>query len=333
MEQIRFATIGTNFIVKKFLEAAQLCDKFKLQAVYSREKETAERFLGSNSHIRVYESLEELGEAIDIDAVYIASPTCYHAKQAIMMMSKGKHVLCEKPIASNTAEWEQMKKAADENQVIIMEAMRPLFTPGYTKIKTYRNELGSIRKVNLNYCQYSSRYDRFKDGIVENAFKKELSNGALMDIGVYGVEVLMGLFGKPKSICAHGYIIPGSIDGYGSIVASYEEMQAIIQYSKITDSMSLCEIQGENGTLYFSELGAPRNISIAYRNGTSLDIEDSNDQLDMIYEIQYFLDCVLGNNSVDDFNEISYMAMELMDQARRQIGISFPADGHIIGVS
>lgn len=68
--------------------------------------------------------LEELAEADDVDAVYIASPNSLHCGQAIQMMRHGKHVLCEKAAASNSRELEGMLAAARENRVVFLEAMR-----------------------------------------------------------------------------------------------------------------------------------------------------------------------------------------------------------------
>ncbi len=326
MNKIRFAIIGTNFISMRFLEAARLVNQFELAAVYSRSKEKGRTFIQDIKRVEVFDNLDDLAKAKDIDAVYIASPTCCHAAQSIQMLKSKKHVFCEKPVASNSLEWKKMMKAADENKVIVLEAMRPLFTPGYKRIKENLLKVGNIRRVSLSYCQYSSRYDQFKKGIRENAFRPELSNGALMDIGVYCVEVLVGLFGKPSRICAHGYILPESIDGMGSVTAVYDGMQADLVYSKITDSKIQCEIQGEKGTLYFNDIVGPRNISIRYRDGSCEILPEDANPCDMTYEIETFMDMIHTECFHSEYNKISSAAMEVIDEARRQIGIVFPAD-------
>lgn len=326
MKKIRFAVIGTSVITKKFLEAASLCSQFEFAAVYSRNAEKGRAFVQNMGNIRVYDSLEDLASSGDIDAVYIASPTCCHASQSILMLENGKHVLCEKPVASNIHEWRNMQKVSAENKVIILEAMRPVFNPRYQTIKENLVKLGQIRKINFNYCQYSSRYDKFKNGITENAFRPELSNGALMDIGVYPVEVMAGLFGKPKHIAAHGYIIPGSIDGMGSITATYEGMQADLVYSKISDSHLPCEIQGEKGTMYFNSITGLEDIRIRYRNGYEEKYSVDTNQHDMIYEVEGFIDMIAGKRLAKEYNDISSISLEILDQARELIGIVFPAD-------
>lgn len=91
-----------------------------------------------------------------------------------------------------------MIQAAKENQVVFMEAMKSVHTPGFKAMKEHLPKLGTVRRATIQYCQYSSRYDKFKNGIIENAFKPELSNGAIMDIGVYCVHFLAALFGMPE---------------------------------------------------------------------------------------------------------------------------------------
>lgn len=326
MKKVRFGVIGTNFIVKRFLEAAYMFEEFDFKAIYSRSKETGKEFAQNMESIYVYDDLKEFAGSSEIDAVYIASPTSCHANQSMLLMENKKHILCEKPVCSNLNEWEKMKETASRNHVVVLEAMRSLFTPGYEVIKDNLYKIGRIRKVNFNYCQYSSRYDDFKKGIIKNAFRPELSNGALMDIGVYCVEVMVGLFGRPNNIYAYGQIIPQSIDGMGTIIAEYDDMQANLSYSKITDSVLPCEIQGENGSIYFNNISSPQNIKIRYRDTSEEILKLNLVSNDMIYEIGKFINMVKGTKIQDSYHHISTLSIEILDEARRQIGIVFPAD-------
>ena len=218
---VRFAVIGTNFITDNFMDAGSQCEGFKVQAVYSRSMEKAKEYAGKYGIEDCYDSLDALAAAENIDAVYVASPNALHAGQSIKMLKAGKHVLCEKTIASNSGELEHMIKAAKEHQVIVMEGMRSVFDPGFAAIRENLPKLGKIRRATFQYCQYSRRYDNFKKGIIENAFKPELSNGALMDIGVYCVHPMVKLFGLPNEISAHCLKLSNGVDASGTIVAMY----------------------------------------------------------------------------------------------------------------
>jgi predicted dehydrogenase len=81
-----------------------------------------------------------------------------------------------------------------------------------------------------------------------------------MDIGIYCIEAMLSLFGEPKKFDAYGYIIPSSIDGYGLILATYEDMICSIDYSKITNSDTPCVFEGEEGTLYIDRIATPSKV-------------------------------------------------------------------------
>jgi predicted dehydrogenase len=110
-------------------------DKRFLQVIYSRQLSSAIEFSNDFPAPYVFDDLIKLAEYDNIDAVYIASPNNCHAKQAILMMRNGKHVLCEKPAAVNSAELNQMVATAKENNVCFMEAMLSTFLPNYLQVK------------------------------------------------------------------------------------------------------------------------------------------------------------------------------------------------------
>lgn len=326
---IRFATIGTNFITEWFLEAVRQCEGMAYGAAYSRKEETARGFAAKHGAGRYYTDLRELAGAGDIDAVYIASPNSLHCEQAILMMRHGKHVLCEKAAASNRWELEQMLAAARENQVVFLEAMRPAFDPGLAVIRDNLPKLGKIRRVSFQYAKYSSRYDKFKAGVVENAFHPAFSNGALMDIGVYCVHPLVKLFGRPQEIHAEALMLYsgyGSIDGAGTILARYSDMMADIMYSKICDNCLPSQIQGENAAMLIRDIPDPSDLKILYHNGEREDIHIEKEGINMIYEIREWRRLIEAHLSGEEHNRYSVMALEIMDEARRQTGLVFPAD-------
>ena len=146
---IRFAVIGTNTITDKFLQAASTLPDFKLCAVYSRTLVRAQEYAQKNNVSLVFDSLEALADSDQIDAVYIASPNFCHAAQSILMMQHHKHVLCEKPIASNASEFQQMYNTAIKNQVILLEAMRSVFFSWFCSVRSPAPVLGTIRQVDF----------------------------------------------------------------------------------------------------------------------------------------------------------------------------------------
>lgn len=114
-----------------------------------------------------------------MEAVYVASPNYMHYKHVMKLLKAGKHVFCEKAIASNHAEAEEMFRTAQERNLVLLEAVRPVFDPGMQVIQNNLYKLGAIRKANISYCQYSSRYDSFKEGQEHNIFSRERSLNAM----------------------------------------------------------------------------------------------------------------------------------------------------------
>lgn len=320
-----FAVIGTNFITDKFLLAARLCDDFCLKGVYSRTEERAKAYAAAQGAEYIYTDLDTLAKDPNIDAVYIASPTSCHAAQAIRMMEGGKHVLCEKPAASNGDELQQMLCVAKANGVVFLEAMRPVHNPSCKLIEELLPQIGQLRRVSFSYCQYSSRYDHFKQGIVENAFRPELSNGALMDIGSYCVHMAAFLFGLPEKITAMSLPLPNSIDGEGTALLHYGDFLMDLQYSKITNSYRPSEIQGEKGSILIDRMGVPDTITLCL-NGEEAKTFDVSAQMDMRFELQHFLHAIQTGADITQYQQGSLDAMTILDEIRKSCGIHFPAD-------
>ena len=327
-KKIRFGIVGTSAITEWFLNGASKVNDFELVAVYSRDLEKAKSFGGKHGARLFFSDLGEMSKSNEIDAVYIASPNSLHAEQAIMCMNNKKHVLSEKAFASNTLEARKMIDTANKNNVLLMEAMKTTMLPNFKIIKDYIYKIGKVRRYFASYCQYSSRYDKYKSGIIENAFKPELSNGALMDIGVYCIYPMVALFGKPESIKAQAYMLETGVDGDGSILFKYGNFDGVIQYSKIANSYLPSEIQGEEGSILIEKINTFKKVTIKYRDGSEEVISHGQEEYDMCYEIQEFISLIQNNmreSKINSHNN-SLRVIEIMEEARKQIGLVYLAD-------
>ncbi|MBB6454952.1 putative dehydrogenase [Salirhabdus euzebyi] len=325
---IRFGVIGTNWITTRFLDAASNIEDFSLVAVYSRTEQKAEEFAEKHGATLTFTSIEKFAASKEIDAVYIASPNSFHAEQAIICMNAGKHVMCEKPLASNVKEVVKMVEAAKKNGVLLMEALKTSFLPNFISIQDNLHKIGKVRRFFASYCQYSSRYDAYKQGTVLNAFNPKFSNGALMDIGVYCIYPLVVLFGEPKSIKANGIMLSSGVDGEGSVLLQYEEMDAIIMYSKIADSYVSSEIQGEDGNIIIDQINNLGKVEIKYRDGRVEDITQTQHDNTMFYEAKEFIDLIKHHKTESTRNSFNHslLTAKISEQVRKQNGIVYPAD-------
>jgi predicted dehydrogenase len=325
---VRIGVVGTNWITERLLEAANTVKDFKLTAVYSRTNEKAEKFAAKYSITKLFTNLEEMAASVDIDAVYIATPNSLHAGQAILFLQNGKHVLCEKPLAANAAEVKKMIQAAKEHHVLLMEAMKSTFLPNFKAIQDHLHKIGPIRRYFASYCQYSSRYDKYKEGIVLNAFKPEFANGSLMDLGVYCLYPLITLFGEPKEVKATAIMLDSGVDGEGNVLLKYDDKDAVVMYSKITNSYLPSEIQGEKGSMIIDKIHTPEKVEIHYNNGTVEPLTVDQSHPAMYYEVKEFIELINQGKTESTTNSYdnSYITMKVLDKVRDEIGLVYPND-------
>lgn len=336
-QKVRFGVVGTNFITDWVIAGARQDERFELTAVCSRKQETADAFAVKHQIPFTFTSLEEMAKSTLIDAVYIASPNFMHASQSILCMSHGKHVLCEKPFASNALEAQEMIAASKRYNVTLMEAMKPTLTPNFLSAKKNLERVGTVRRYFSCYCQYSSRYDKFKEGVVLNAFNPGLSNGAIMDIGIYTIYPMVVLFGAPQKIEATGIVLSSGADGQGAVNFQYEGMNATVLYSKIADSSLPTEIQGEAGNIILDRINLIGNVTYIPRmpasSGKGPKAEPENISAvtgkdEYYYEVAEFIDLVLAGKRESAINSHTHslITLQIIDEIRRQLGVVYPAD-------
>ncbi|MFX3673602.1 MAG: Gfo/Idh/MocA family protein [Paenisporosarcina sp.] len=325
---VRIGVVGTNLITERLLDAAKDVDDFELTAVYSRTSEQAEKFANKYGVTKRFTNLEEMAVSDEIDAVYIATPNSFHAEQAILFLQNNKHVLCEKPLASNANEVKKMIQSAKDNNVVLMEAMKSTLLPSFKSIQENLHKIGRIRRYFASYCQYSSRYDQYKEGIVLNAFNPKFANGALMDLGVYCLYPLITLFGEPKEVKATSIMLDSGVDAEGGVVLRYDDKDAVVMYSKIANSYLPSEIQGEKGSMVIDKIHSAEKVEIHYNDGSVEQLTFDQSHTAMYYEVREFVELINQGKKESDTNSYgnSYMTMRVMDRVRSEIGLVYPSD-------
>ena len=303
MKKTRFGIVGTGRISDWVLKGAVLEPRFEAAAVCSRSQESGKRFAEAHGIGEVYTDVNEMASDPEIDAIYIGTPNDTHHGIAIKCLRHHKHVLCEKPMASNAREVSEMVKTARENGVLLMEAMISTLTPNFSNARLRLNELGNVRHFFAAFCQYSSKYDLVKriiagedSSAVPSSLNPARSGGALMDIGIYTVYPMVSLFGRPKGIKASVTTceVPAGngrfdrlsdrnretdaepaeasnpnqmkrVDLQGSVIFEYDGMDATVIYSKIADSNLRTEISCDGGILSLDQIHITREASLTRR--------------------------------------------------------------------
>jgi predicted dehydrogenase len=325
---VRFAVIGTNWITGALIDAGRTVDGFEAVAVCSRSSATARDFADRYAIARVHTSMADLAADPDVDAVYIASPNSLHAEQSIAMLRAGKHVLTEKPMGANTREVEAMAAAALDADRVLMEAYTSPWEPNVQAIRDALPEVGTLRRVVLAKDQYSSRYDMLKSGELPNAFNPAFAAGSLMDLGIYTVALSLLLFGEPSSVHATGHVLPSGVDGQGTLLLGYDGFEVACLHSKIAPGGVGSAITGEAGVVRFDDCSVPAQVHLDLRDGTSRDLTREQSPHHMRYEVEHFIDCVRAGEQSPTWPVSRSLAVaRILDRARAEVGVRFPADG------
>ena len=198
MKNYNRAVLGTGVIANETAAAMQKNGR-NLFAVGNRTHGKAVAFAEKYNIGKVYDSYDELFTDPDVDIIYITTPHNTHygfMKKAIL---NKKHILVEKSITLNSDELGELITLADENNVVIGEAMTVYHMPIYKKLNEILKS-GTLGRVNLITMNFGS----FKEYDMKNRFfNRSLAGGAMLDIGVYALSVIRWFLIQSRIICYH----------------------------------------------------------------------------------------------------------------------------------
>lgn len=326
---MKLGIVGSGMIVQEFLKITPELTETKLTAICCTSRsEVTGRTMADRCHIsNVFMNYDDFLDS-SIDTVYITVPNHLHFEFAKKALEAGKHVILEKPFTSTYQEALLLCTLARRKQLFLFEAITTLYLPNYRKIKECLPQLGRIKIVQCNYSQYSKRYDRFKEGEVLPAFDPKCSGGALMDLNIYNIHYVVGLFGKPENVEYFPNMEQG-IDTSGILVLNYKDFQCTCIGAKDCRSVIMNSIQGELGCI---TQGSPANVCMDFdwmkSDGTSSTVNVNDHEQRMVNEFLEFQD-MIQNNQYERCNEMmehTLIVCEIQDIARRKAGIVFPAD-------
>ncbi len=246
---MKLAIIGTGFIPPITLQALAQIPAIEVTSIYAREHSKARgQELANQFNIpKVYTDYRELLEKDSCDFVYIANVNPVHYEFTKEALLAGKNVILEKPTCVFASQIEELASLAQEKHLYLMEAITPLHNPNYHHIQDLLPSLGNIKLVQCNYSQYSSRYNAYKEGKVLPALDPTLYGGALYDINIYNINVVVGLFGKPESVDYIANIGFNGVDTSGTVILKYPTFFAHLTGAKDSESPGHVTIQGDEG--------------------------------------------------------------------------------------
>ncbi len=322
MRPLRAGIVGTNFISDWFCESCLETKAILPCCVCSRDPERGRSFGGKYGITEIFDDYEKMLGS-DIDLVYIANPNSLHIPYAEKALLRGKHVLCEKPAATDAASLTETVRKAKGSGLVFMEAMRTVHDPLAREIKGLICKFGPVRDAELIFRQYSSRYDSFKAGVVLNAFDPALGNAAVMDIGIYPVSLCTFLFGRPEKITSRSEILHNGFEGSGEAVFSYRDLDVRIAYSKTSAQSGPSRIVFDSAEVTIGKISTMDDVLISVKGSEPVPLMTERPSNNMIYEISDFAGAVRSGKTADEWNAYSMTAISCVDEIRKQNGIEF----------
>ena len=324
---MKVLTIGTSLITEKFISALKQVDETQLVAVYSRSQEKAEAFAQKMGAAYAFNDLSEALRSDLFDTVYVASPNTIHFEQVKLALLANKHVLCEKPFTSIKKQLEELIELAKQRQLMLMEAITTIHMPNFKIIQEKIADLGDIKLINANYSQFSSRYEKYKNGIVTNIFDPEFDGGALRDINVYNIHFTTYLFGRPKNVIYYPNQGFNKVDTSGVLILEYDQFKAVLIGAKDSSSQSFGLIQGEKQTIkvHGSSLGQVEKVALL---GPITDANASREtdisiaqEMHMTYEIEVFKDLIKTQDFElrNHYLNHSLLVLEVLEKAEQYV--------------
>jgi len=320
----RWSIIGPGKIAQKFAEAIPLAGNAVLHAVASRNEQRSEEFALKHRAPKWYGAYEELIADPDIDAIYIATPHAFHTQNALLCLNQGKPVLCEKPMALNRKQVQQMVDASQKNNIFLMEAMWTRFLPSIKKVLELLND-GTIGPVEYVRANFGFRASFDPNG---RLFNMALGGGSLLDVGIYPLFLCLAVLGRPDSVTATGQLAPTGADESCIAVLKYVNGATATAFSTLNENTSLiAEIGGANGKITIPAAWYKNNtfeITIKGKGTQNFTFDAVINGFE--YQIREVMSCLERGltESPAMSHEFSLLLSETMDNIRQKIGVSYP---------
>lgn len=189
------------------------------------------------------------------------------------------------------------------------------------------SQIGRISQARIDYCQLSSRYEKFKKGERVNIFDMSLAAGTLMDLGVYCVYAAVDLLGTPDTVSASAAFANNGADLSGGAVLGFKDFTAVLSYSKIGQSAIGSEIVGDKGVVKIGSVSQYADISLV-KDGKETLLFGMPDRAEvMLGEAEKFADYIERDAFADDYKsvcELTHNVHSAMDLIKQSAKIKYP---------
>lgn len=290
-------------------------------AVAARDAQRAQAFASKHGIPRVHPSYDALLADPEIDAIYNPLPNSLHCEWSIRALQAGKHVLCEKPIASNAGEAQRMAAAARQTGRVLMEAFHWRYHPLAARMKEIidSGELGSVRHVEAHFCIPLLRRGDIR-------FNLALAGGATMDTGCYAISIVRFLAGaEPEVVAAEARLSSPGVDRYMEATLRFADGRSGRFTCSLLSTMLLrlrAHVRGDRGELSVLNPIAPQFYHrLTVRTAAGKRSERLRGDASYTYQLRAFVAAVRSGASVPTGPDDAIRNMQVIDAVYRAAGL------------
>jgi predicted dehydrogenase len=324
--EFRWGIISTGGIATAFARDLSYLNNHVVKAVGSRSLQQAQDWAIEFPGCKAYGSYEELVNDPDIDAIYVATPHTSHVANTMLALNAGKPVLCEKPFAINADEARQMRDAAKQNNVALMEAMWTRYLPHIYKVREILAS-GVIGKVIALEADHGQRLADYSN---PRHWEPALAGGALLDLGIYPVSFAHMVLGTPQKITATASFTDKGVDAQTAAIFDYASgAQAVLSTTLYAKTQNIANISGELGrieveTVFYS----PTSVKVVMHDGSVTQYPNQYQGHGLREQAQYFSELIQSGEKESSLLNLdeSIAIMESLDEIRKQIGLIYPSE-------
>ena len=322
---MKIGILGAGKISHSTVPAMIALNEIECYAVASRSLERAEAFARQYGFQKAYGSYEEMLNDPEVELVYVATPHSHHFDHMMMCMEHGKAVLCEKAFTMNAAQARKIMDYAKEHGVFASEAIWPRYMPSRKMINDVI-ESGVIGKVNTLTANLSYVIHE-----VPRIIEPHLAGGALLDIGVYGINFALMHFGTDiERVESSVQMTPSGVDGMETITIFYRDgRMAVLTHSIYARSDRKGIIHGDKGYIVVENINNPQSVSVFDTEDRMIACYQVPEQING-YEYE-FSECAraVAAGRFESWSmplaDSVYM-MEFMDNLRKSWGLVYPQE-------
>ncbi len=322
---MKVAILGAGRIAGIVSATLAKLDEIDRYAVAARDLGRAEEFAKTYGYQKAYGSYEEMLADPEVELVYVATPHSHHFEHAMLCLQAGKHVLCEKSFTMNANQARTLVEYAREKGLYLAEAMWTRYMPSRALINEAINSgiIGPCRLLTatLSYTNY----------VHERISRPELAGGALLDLGVYGLNFALMHFGDDIAKVDSSVVMTETgVDASESITLTYKDgRMAVLTHSVLGRSDRRGILYGEKGYIVVDCINNPQRIR-AYDTADQLLTEYEIPEKISGYEYEFLeaVRCIRAGKTESDSMPLDHTlrVMELMDELRSQWGLVYPQE-------